>query len=214
MLKQSNRFFVFDLFPSTCFTIVLAACSLPLGLFLPSGWGWENGPIENIQVLILAFGLACSLLAAYLSRDDKKIRNLWGYSVLIWLLMIGRELSWGRVFFEPVIIGPNGPGFPSIHQIWYGNFVYPLNTLAIIVLLAGVWRNFEPGNLKRSISISAIDGLVLIIAATASQLVFEKELIPELAFCSQILEEISELLVYWSLVSIVLVAGCKNRRSA
>ncbi len=51
----------------------------------------------------------------------------------LWLLMIGRELSWGRVFYPNGFDPIEGPMFLSLAQLPYGAFVNPL--LAIIMLV-------------------------------------------------------------------------------
>jgi hypothetical protein len=124
--------------------------------------------------------------------------------------MAGRELSWGRVFFDPVSTGSEGPMFPSIRAVWYGQYVYPVLTLIIITTLIGLWRNFNWGNMKQKLCISAVDGILLILAAIASQLIFERNLILILQPYSQVLEEWSELMVYWCMVSMVLNIGFKK----
>jgi hypothetical protein len=100
--------------------------------------------------------------------------------------------------------------FPSIRAVWYGQYVYPVLTLIIITTLIGLWRNFNWGNMKEKLCISAVDGILLILAAIASQLIFERNLILILQPYSQVLEEWSELMVYWCMVSMVLVIGFKK----
>jgi hypothetical protein len=124
--------------------------------------------------------------------------------------MVGRELSWGRVFFEPMTTGPHGPTFPSIYAIWYGRYVYPVLTVIIISTLIGLWRNFNWEHIKQRVYISTVDGVLLILAAIAAQLIFERNLIPLLKPYSQVFEELSELIVYWCMVSILVVNGSKK----
>lgn len=51
-----------------------------------------------------------------------------------YIVMIARELSYGRVFY-PIGIDKNGEQiFMNIHQIWYGPIVYPI--IAVLVLIA------------------------------------------------------------------------------
>ncbi|WP_371374865.1 hypothetical protein [Sporomusa aerivorans] len=131
--------------------------------------------------------------------------------MVVWLIMMGRELSWGRVFFDPVAIGSDGPAFPSIHEIWYGSFVYPILTVIVFCTLIGLWRNFEWEHMKSKLCISMIDGSLLIAAAIASQLVFERNVILLLQPYSQLLEELSELIVYWCMISILVTNGFRRK---
>lgn len=202
-----SQLFSWRIFPSTWISLLLMVVLFPLGFSLPEWWGWENGPIENTQVIILIAGAILSCLAARHNRHDSQICKLWLWTVPIWLIIIGRELSWGRVFFDPVSIGPDGPMFPSIHEIWYGRYVYPVNIIIMSSTLCGLWYNFNWKKIKHIWRIPAIDGILLILSAIASQLVFEKNLLMVFNPCSQLLEEWSELIVYWCMVSILLVNG-------
>ena len=42
--------------PTTWLSLLLLALMFPLGLGLPDWCGWENGPLENLQVVILFSG--------------------------------------------------------------------------------------------------------------------------------------------------------------
>lgn len=195
------------IYPLTWISLLLVVLLFPLGILLPSWWSWENGPIENTQVVILSAGVVLSWSAAHHNRDDNQMRKLWLWTIPVWLLIIGRELSWGRVFFDPVTVGPDGPIFPSICAIWYGRYVYPAITIVTIVTLYGLWHNFNWIKIKQRWCIPAIDGILLILAAIAAQLVFERDLIAAFEPYSQMLEEWSELIVYWCMISIVRVCG-------
>ena len=210
---MSTQLFTQKIFPSTWVSLLLTVLLFPLGLSLPAWWGWENGPIENTQVVILIAGAVLAWLAARHNRNDSQIRKLWLWTIPVWLLMIGRELSWGRVFFDPVTVGPGGPMFPSIHAIWYGRYVYPVITIIIISTLCGLWYNFSWSKIIQVWRIPAIDGILLVLVAIASQLVFERNLILALKPYSQMLEEWSELIVYWCMISILLVTGFKNTKA-
>jgi hypothetical protein len=190
-------------------SLLLTALLLPVGLFLPAWWGWENGPIENMQVVILFAGAVLSWIMAR-HNTDRQMHNLYLWLIPIWLLIVGRELSWGRVFFDSVSIGAGGPVFPSIRSIWYGRYVYPLNTIVIITALVGLRRNFNWSKIKQ-IQWPAIEVIIVVVAVVASQLVFERKLILLLKSYSQMLEEWSELIVYWCMVSTLVITGSKKK---
>lgn len=202
---QNKYLFSRKLFPTTWISLFLSALLFPLGVSLPAWWGWENGPIENTQVVILSAGAFLSWLAARRKDEDRKVHNLWLWMIPVWLVLAGRELSWGRVFFDPVAIGAKGPAFPAIQDIWYGPYCYPVLTVIIISTLLGLWRNFDWEHIKPGLRVAVVDVSLLILAALASQLVFEKNLVAALSAHSQMLEELSELLVYWCMVSLIAV---------
>lgn len=94
-----------------------------MGNSIPEQWGWENSVVEWLQILILALGLLLCW---------KKPSGSFGlFTTPIWLILIGRELSWGRVFF-PLGIDANGPYFPALKQLWYGPAVYPIITILLL----------------------------------------------------------------------------------
>ncbi|MGI6093670.1 MAG: hypothetical protein ACOYD5_11990 [Negativicutes bacterium] len=109
---------------------ILLLLLLAIGLFsndwLPPEWGWENGVIEWSQVIILSLGLILSW--------NKSSSSFGLFATPVWLIMIGRELSWGRVFF-PIGIDQAGPYFPSLKELWYGPAVYPTVTVILLIWL-------------------------------------------------------------------------------
>ena len=139
MIKSMNFGFSYQLYPTTRLSLLLLALLLPAALCLPAWWGWENGPLENLQILVLAAGLAMSLLAAYNHSADRQARTLWRWLSPFWLLCIGRELSWGRVFF-PVSMGAHGPEFIPLQQLAYGYLIKPLVAIVVVITLIAIYR--------------------------------------------------------------------------
>lgn len=112
-------------------------------LILPVRSGWENGWLENSQVLIslLAAFWCCGLYrrtshlaAADRSGEPEAWRSLWLVAGLVWLLLAARELSWGAVFYPPRTTDELlGPLFPSSQHLPWKPLVDP----ALAILLAG-----------------------------------------------------------------------------
>ena len=97
---------------------VYAVLLLPLGYVMPPYLAWENGVLEMLQNIVL-FGDMC--LAAYFfcktaGTGGKSIHRLWLAAAGYFLLLLGRELSWGRVFF-PTGMDSHGPTFVSMKSI-------------------------------------------------------------------------------------------------
>jgi hypothetical protein len=211
MVNQNDHLFTWRPVPTTWLSFLLTILLFPLGLLLPSWWGWENGPIEDIQLSFLSAGLVLSWLSARYHRHDRPSRNFFLWLMPCWLLAIGRELSWGRVFYPVTLAGEQGPRFLPLHGLWYGKFVYPVNTVIIIATLAGLCHSFSRSEWKQTLRIPAIDTILFILAATAAELIFEKNIFPALKPYAQLLEEGAETIAYWCLVSITAAVGFDQR---
>lgn len=212
MKKQASSWFLFQLYPTTCLSLLLLALLLPAGFCLPAWWGWENGVLENLQVLILAAGLAVSWLAALNHSADQQVRKLWRWLSPVWLLGIGRELSWGRVFY-PVSHGAHGPEFITLQQLPYGYLVKPFVAIIVVVTLIAIWRS-DPVTYICQTKLPFPDVVTLFLAALIA--VFcDKNIFSFLQPYHKVLEEWAELAVYWSMVSIATVIGfAKSTRLA
>ena len=108
--------------------------------YLPVSWGWENSLLEWLQVAILALGLllTCVWWQEARSAGDIPAARFLMWAIPLWLLMIGRELSWGRVFYPSGFHAIDGPSFLPLSQLPYGPFVNPLIAVIIVVWLCGV----------------------------------------------------------------------------
>lgn len=105
----SEKIFKNSIYLSIVWLILLT----PLIKFLPDYLAYENSLVENTQILLLFIGM---LMAAYNSKNFKNIqmKRAWLSVCLGFILMIGRELSWGRVFFQ---CGFNEYGYPVFYDM-------------------------------------------------------------------------------------------------
>ncbi|QEI07500.1 hypothetical protein FXN63_17890 [Pigmentiphaga aceris] len=127
----------------TGFVLLGLLSCYPLSFVMPARMGWENGAVENIQVVVLLIGLMLAI--AYAARTvDRVEHRFWLMVAPFWLIFIGRELSWGAVFLKPIHINEEGPGFSS-SLLWYKPAVYPflgllLAVSAYLILRHRLWR--------------------------------------------------------------------------
>ncbi len=118
--------------------------ALPLSAVLPSEWGWENGVLENLQVIILLAGCATAFWSALNARDRAGRAALMS-AAIIWLALAGRELAWGAAFLPPMGFDDHGPIISS-RVLWYRPLV-PWVCAALLLMCvvgmsrAGSWRN-------------------------------------------------------------------------
>ena len=95
----------------------LLALSFPLTHWLPQFWGWENGPLENVQVVILLADLLGAAMAAYRQRGSVAA-PLWWVALPFWLVFMGRELAWGAAFLPAIGHNQWGPTISS-SVLWF-----------------------------------------------------------------------------------------------
>ncbi|GMB00060.1 hypothetical protein [Pelosinus sp. IPA-1] len=117
------------------FLITIIFFSYFIGKQLPPSFSFENSPLEWSQVVILLMG---ALLTAKWRQEAKATARyhharFLTWSIPLWLLMAGREMSWGRVFYPLGINPTTGPFFIPVSQLPYAPIVYP--TIGVVILL-------------------------------------------------------------------------------
>lgn len=173
---------------------------LPQAFILPVECSYENHLLENLEVFVLGIGFINMLYkTANLNKD--KINKFYLACGIFYIIMIARELSYGRVFY-PIGIDKNGEQiFMNIHQIWYGPIVYPIIAVLVLIALFLMIQTYKYIKKEQIIcSIPRYSIRLFIIMMILSQIVFEKILIEFLADYGQLLEECTEILAYCSLV--------------
>ena len=190
--------------PATRVLLLLFLAVIPLGLTLPPAWGKENGPVEWAQVVILAAGCLIAVAAYFRGIGSKAAGRLFLSSVPFWLILIARELSWGRVFY------PTGRGgFLPLSQLWYGAYVYPGITAAVLFTLAYVvihdLHKKALFRLKNG-GLPLLDAVVFLATALGADLA-EHRLATVIGGRSVLFEELAETVAYFALVSIMVNMG-------
>lgn len=98
--------------------------------FLPQNAARENGSIENFQLVLLAVGIYLCWQAMKKTRVSMD-KYIWQAGMLFYILVFGRELSWGRA----LLMQSDGT-MPKWRElgIW-GDIAHPLIGLLIALLL-------------------------------------------------------------------------------
>lgn len=186
--------------------LLLAAllASYPLSAVFAPGWGREGGILENAQVLVLGAGFVAAMLAFRRTRPGRTaLLALW--AAPIWLLLAGRELSWGRVLLPQ-------PGLEATHSLaangiqWLQHVVRPGAVLLVLALLLAAWR-FRLDEVVRAGLARHTPWLCFAVALAAAlgSTCAEGHMSCSLglpAGRSVVFEELAELLAYVSLVMI------------
>jgi len=114
--------------------VATLVAAYPASFVFPPWTGWENGPVENLQVVAYAIGFIQAGIIAY--RSEGSWRALWLAIMPIWFLLAMRELSWGAVFHDPSGFDGHGPTYKASQLLWYNAAVGPI--AAAIFLLGAV----------------------------------------------------------------------------
>lgn len=143
--------------------LLLAAllAAYPLSGALPAAWAHEGALLETVQVLLLGGGCLYAL-AWYLRQRPARGALLALWSAPAWLLLAGRELSWGRVLFASPGLGRAGAG-----TFWLEPAMRPLAALLLGVLLIGAWR-YRIDELVRGALTRRVPWLCLAVALGAA----------------------------------------------
>ena len=203
-----GKFFEFKIYKTTKITLALVPIAAVLFFFLAPPVAYENGPLENLQVVQLVIGALVAYTAAR-KAFDKDARNIWYCGAVTFLLCAGRELNWGRVFY-PVA---DHNKFLPLKALWYGPVVYPLLTAIILVSLYWLWRSYLLSYIKKT-KIPFWNFILFVVLYLAADYAEHR---PMIFWCQhfdgEILEELFECLCYWLLTDITRIMGYVNRKN-
>jgi len=176
----------------------------PLSRMVPVDWGWENGVVENTQVVVLLAGLffACR---AWLRTPKDASSTLALCAIPVWMILAGREMSWGAVFLPPLGFGPDGPIYSS-SVLPYRPAVPFVAGLLVLASLAVGWRNGVHRHLKAIVAHRAFPWMcVLIVLGAALGSTISEGHLPrfarDLVDRSEVLEEMAECVGYLAMVT-------------
>ncbi|MHC1718166.1 MAG: hypothetical protein AB9883_05875 [Acidaminococcaceae bacterium] len=203
-----GKFFEFQIYKTTTITLALVPIAVALFFILSPPVAYENGPLENLQVVQLVIGALVAFTAAR-KAFDKNARNIWYCGAVTFLICAGRELNWGRVFY-PVA---DHNKFLPLKALWYGPGVYPFLTAIILVTIYMLWlSNLFSYIVKTKIPFWDFILFVLLYLA-ANYAEHRPMLFWGQHFDGEILEELFECLCYWLLTDITRIMGFVNRKN-
>lgn len=180
--------------------ILTLFASLLLARMLPESIAWENGSIENTQIVVLLAGTGMSCFYGYKCGEFKG-RIFWSVIGLFFLFAVARELSWGRVFF-PTGTGATGPVFLRINDLYNKTVFHAVVGVSLFMALAVFfyampWKKIF--QIKLPMGMFFLCFLSFIFYKIGEDDLFFSYTYPE----GQIIEEIAELIIY--LLSLVLI---------
>lgn len=163
----------------------------PASFLLPEWFGWENGPIEMTQNFVLFGGI---LLSLYFYRHRAgRWERFWLPVAAYFTVLLGRELSWGRVFFMTHMT-EHGPSFISMsdipyHSIIHGAIAVFMGVTLISLIVTMPWRSIFRAAFPKS-------AFLLLLICVGISSFGDKDLITG-AYWDETMEEFAELLLYF-----------------
>lgn len=183
---------------------------LPQAFILPVECSYENHLLENLEVFVLGIGFINMLYkTANLNKD--KINKFYLACGIFYIVMIARELSYGRVFY-PIGIDKNGEQiFVKVHELWYGSVVYPMVGILILIVLILLGVYFYQSR-RQGICwyIPLGEFLFFIVTSILGQCVFDRGLV-QFGNYNQLLEESCEIIAYIALICCTYDISFKRR---
>lgn len=176
----------------------------PAVLLLPEEAGYENGLIENYQLLILLAG-------CFIWTIIPEYRHLFVMVGVIFFAMAVREVNSGRALFYAIPGRPNA--FYSWDHIWYAPYRTPAVLLAVLICAVYFFKAKIYREIEKLLSCTAIPVWNLLICGMC----FIASAVLDKACNDLILEETVELAAYISLFMIACVYAfnpCVRRGAA
>ena len=193
-----KKHFDFGIYPVTILAVLTALAVIPCVKILPETWGYENGILENLQMITLAIGLFLAIFA----KANKKLFYFVG---LVIFLLIAREVNYGRTLFFPI------PGEVNAYYSWkeikYGWLVNPIVGLyitgtALYFVISKAYKDMW--NIIKNVKFPVWNFILLFIGMGLGEYA-------EKATENFVFEEIAELLFYVALVGIIWLYGFNER---
>ena len=95
MLNFIKNHIDFKFYPITWIVSFIALSIIPMLIYMPQEYGFENGLLENIQMSIL-------FIMIYLCLSAKTNVKFFRFAVLVLTILIIREVNCGRTLFFPI----------------------------------------------------------------------------------------------------------------
>ncbi|WP_148044112.1 hypothetical protein [Massilia aurea] len=176
----------------------LAAC-YPASLVLPAAWAREGGPLESLQVMVLCAGCVLALLM-YVRSRPARVAMLALWVAPVWLLLAGRELSWGRAWLPD---HSSAADTMAGMALWFEPLVRPAAAVLLAALLISAVYHRIDGPLRAAFA-RRVPWVVLIVmlAGAMGSTCAEGHMschLDRVIPSAQAFEELCELLAYVAL---------------
>lgn len=176
--------------------ILYALALVPFSAALPGWVSYENNLLENAQVIVLLGGALLCIHFAHYSQGSPT-HGMWLPSAVVFLILAFRELSWGRVFMvkgysaigEPIIPGSSEMPFHTAIHVGVG--------IAAVLCLYFLIRYAPWKRIFREIRLPLAQLALIVICIALNTLGDHHAMFHTMR--DQIIEELAELLMYFTL---------------
>ena len=194
VLDFIKKHFDFKIYPVTWLAILSALIIVPGLMYFPEEFGYENGVLENIQMVFLFVGL-------FLAFNAKIHKKFFIFAGLVITILMLREINCGRTLFFAIPDTVNQ--FYSWKEIKYGYLAHPIYGLYITCVGLYFFINklfVDMWNIIKKTKFPVWNFVLLIIGMSVG-------MYAEKCLENFVLEELGELLFYVSLMSIIWLYG-------
>ena len=178
-------------------SIITAVWAFYGAWYFPLEYGNENSVIEWAQIYVLAFGALLMIAANIFSLLNSNMKKVFLSAIPFWLVMAGRELSWGRALYHT-----GTDQLIAKSELWYFPYVYPAVAAMLIIALWGMYRGKVFSEMKsyfRYGKMPWLEMFVLVLSIGLSAY-FDKAPMER----AHVYEELSELVVYSTMVFLAM----------
>lgn len=198
-----NRFIIE--YKLTAFNYMMAFAVLGFAFYAPINFFDENGPVEILESFAL---LASSILCFIEYKKNRNFKSVFLVISIIFLFFIGREMSWGRVFFF------DDAGHVIKRRDWFlGPYIYYIIAPFAIATIAYAYKTKFVSNfiiLLKKAPIMFLDFLLVILMISIS-IISESSIFPkELSNYRFAIEESAEIAMYLAVALIIRNYSKKN----
>jgi len=182
----------------TIINYLIATCFITFAFFAPDSFFAENGPIEILEGFMLLLAATFCILEY---RKNREFKSFFLTCSFLLLIFIGRELSWGRIFFH------NELGEIVKRRDWFlGPYIYYILAPIFLAVLAHAYKTKFIQNaiiLLKKAPIMSLD-FILVFAMIALSMIAEGHHLPaSLDHLSIAIEESAEVAMYFATAIII-----------
>ena len=188
----------FKIYPITWVAILNALLIVPCILWLPQKFGYENGVLENIQLILLLIGfILCMKYKNNTPDTENSMVKFFRFAALVLIILFLREINCGRTIFFPIPGEVNAfYGWKDIQYGWLAHPIYGLYMAYVAYyffsnkIFATLW------NIVKNVKFPILNIILMAVGMIWGTLAEE-------VFHNMVMEEITELLFYTSLMGII-----------